>query len=428
MRTLRSFAAAGFLVVMTAGCGSRDSEPASPVAPESAGVPIEVPAPEHREVADDHFVSGKIVVKIEAGYDLDDFNEAWGTTTDVLVEGTTFAQLDLPGEYADPREYLDDYQAWEGCELAELLYRTESPESQQGTVPFFESDATSETVTDQGAMDRIGAPAAHAVSTGAGVIVAIVDTGVDFTHPDLAPRQAPGGRDFVDDDLDPADVAVGLDSDGDLVPDEAAGHGTHVAGLVRAVAPGAQLLAVRVLDSEGAGTSVGVARGIRWAAAQGADVINLSLGMYHDSWVIKEAVHDAVDDFGVVIVAAAGNAGRDDRRHFPSRLSRVIGVAATDADDLKAPFSNYGSKVSLSAPGVGLVSTWLQQGYASWSGTSMATPLVSGAAALRLQRFPGTSPADMEDALQDAAQPLAEGHAWSGRMGAGLLQVVPILY
>lgn len=427
MSTLRLFAAAG-LLVMASGCGSRDSEPASPVAPAPpAAVPIEVPAPEHREAADDDFVHGKIVVKIEDGYDLDDFNEAWGTTTDLVVEGTNFAQLDLPGEYADPRDYVDDYQGWEGCELAELLYRTESPESQQGTVPFFESDATSESVTDQGAMDRIGATAAHAYATGAGVIVAIVDTGVDFAHPDLAPHQAPGGRDFVDGDFDPADAAVGLDSDGDSVPDEAAGHGTHVAGLVHAVAPAAQLLAVRVLDSEGVGTSVGVARGIRWAAAQGADVINLSLGMYHDAWVIKEAVHDVVDDHGVVVVAAAGNAGRDDRRHFPSRLSRVIGVAATDADDMKAPFSNYGSRVSLSAPGVGLVSTWLEQGYASWSGTSMATPLVSGAAALRLQLFPGTLPADMEDELEAAAHPLAEGHVWSGRMGAGLLQVLPIL-
>lgn len=420
-----------FLVVLLlplAGCGSRDTESSSPVGPSPAAVPIEIPAPEHRESADNDFVSGKVVVKLEPGFDLDDFNDTWGTTTEVIVEGTAFAQLDLPGEYADPRDYLDGMQGWEGCERAELLFRTKSPESQQGTVPFFEASATSDSVTDQDAMDRIGATAAHAVATGSGVIVAIIDTGVDFTHPDLAAFQAPGGWDFVDGDDLPSDEAVGLDSDDDNVPDEGAGHGTHVAGLVHAVAPGAQLLAVRVLDSEGAGTSVGVARGIRWAAAHGADVINLSLGMYHDAYVIKEAVQDAVDDHGVVVVAAAGNAGRDDRRHFPSRMSRVISVAATDATDHKAPFSNYGSQVTLSAPGVGLVSTWLSHGYASWSGTSMATPLVSGAAALRLQLFPATSPAAMTEELEDAAAALPEGHIWSGRMGAGLLQVLPILY
>ena len=413
------------------GCGSREDAVPSPTGPSPSSpspsvtalpVPESIPAEGPR----DEVVSGKIVVELHYDTDIEAFNSVWGTTTDAVVEGTHYAQLDLPGEDADPYDYIDGMQGWEGCDLAEPLYHLDSPESRQGTIPFFESSATSETVTDQGAMDRIGATAAHMMATGAGVIVAIVDTGIDATHPDLAASLAPGGRDFIDGDDFPMDAPTGLDSDGDALPDEAAGHGTHVAGLVHAVAPDAQLLAVRVLDSEGVGTSVGVARGILWAAAHGADVINLSLGMYTEAAVIRQAIHDVVDDGGVVVIAAAGNAGRNDRRHFPSRMSRVIAVAATDPYDLKATFSNYGPSVLVSAPGVGLVSCWLDHGYASWSGTSMSTPLVSGAAALRLQLRPGTTPAEMADALDATGAPLPDGYVWSGRMGS-LLQAAPLL-
>ena len=412
------------------GCGSRDASGPSPTAPSptgtSAPVPESIPTDLSEGTRGHDVVAGKIVVKLRFDADLDEFNLVWGTTTEILVEGTLYAQLDLPGEDASPYDYTAAMQGWDGCDVAEPLYHMDSPESRQGTIPFFESSATSDTVIDQSAMDRIGVAAAHALATGAGVIVAIVDTGVDSTHPDLASHMAPDGWDFVDGDDLPMDARAGLDADGDGMPDEAAGHGTHVAGLVHAVAPDAALMAVRVLDSEGVGTSVGVARGIRWAAAHGADVINLSLGMYADAYVIKEAIQDVVGDTGSVVIAAAGNAGMDDRRHFPSRLSRVISVASTDADDLKATFSNYGPRILVSAPGVGLISPWLDHGYASWSGTSMSAPLVSGAAALRLQLFPGTTPADMADAIDATVAPLPEGYAWSGRMG-GLLQLGPLL-
>ena len=419
----------GIIALALAGCGSRqgaDPSPAGPSGFEDAAVPVDFQSTLADPGDSPDFVPGKIVVNLYYDVDIDDFNAAWGTTMEVLVEGTHYAQLDLPGEDANPYDYTAGMLGWDGCDGAEPLYHAESPESQQGTIPFFEGDATSDTVTDQGAITRIGATAAQALATGAGVIVAIVDTGIDHTHPDLAAHMAPGGRDFVDGDAFPMDERAGLDLDGDAIPDEAAGHGTHVAGLVHAVAPDALLLAVRVLDSEGMGTSVGVARGIRWAAAHGARVINLSLGMYTDAYVIKDAIQDAVEDAGVVVIAAAGNAGMNDRRHFPSRMSRVISVAATDANDLKAGFSNYGPSVLVSAPGVGLISPWLDHGYASWSGTSMSTPLVSGAVALRLQLFPGTLPRDMADAIEETSAPLADGYAWSGRVG-GLLQANSLL-
>jgi subtilisin family serine protease len=179
-------------------------------------------------------------------------------------------------------------------------------------------------------------------------------------------------------------------------------------------------MAVRVLDSDGIGTSVSVARGIRFAVDNGADVINLSLGMYVRADVIRDAIEQA-RDAGVVVVTAGGNRGLDDRDHFPSRLSETIAVAATDANDLKADFSNYGPHINVAAPGVGLLSTYLDHGYAVWSGTSMAAPLVSGGAALRLEVHPG-NPEDLTDALEESSAEFHhEGRPYNGKLGDGRL-------
>jgi subtilisin family serine protease len=294
-------------------------------------------------------------------------------------------------------------------------------------MPFYEGDAVPQDVVDQDAMLRIHSAEAHAVARGSGVTVAILDTGIDASHPDLVASVAMVGWDFVDDDATPTDEADGIDQDGDGTADEAAGHGTHVAGLVHAAAPGATLMAVRVLDSEGIGTAVSVACGIRFAAQNGARVINLSLGMYADADIIKDAIRDA-QDAGVVAVCAAGNLGVDDRDHFPSRLSEVISVAATDPEDLKADFSNFSPSVTLSAPGVGLLSTFLNHGYATWSGTSMATPLVSAAAALRLEIEPGIAPSELRQAVaHDAFEPDYEGFVYDGKMGEGRLDLLGVV-
>lgn len=383
----------------------------APGVPHGAGVPV---------------VPGKVVAKLMPGETWVDFDQAWGTRTERQLAGSGYAVVALPSPGADPWGFVVEMVASPECADAEPLYVTESPESQQGTVPFFEGDATPQTVQDQEALSRIGVPAAHAVATGAGITVAVLDTGVDATHPDLAGVVSPLGIDFVDGDNEPRDDAVGLDADGDGRLDEAAGHGTHVAGLVHAVAPAATILAIRVLDSEGNGSSATLAEGIRWAAHNGADIINLSLGMYADAHVVKEAIDDAID-LGIAVVAAAGNRGVLDDRHFPSRMSHVICVSATDALDLKASFSNYGENTRISAPGVGLVAPWRDHGYASWSGTSMATPLVAGAAALRLEVSPWMSPDALIDALESSARVTPPGYPWSNGMGAGLLRASHLL-
>jgi subtilisin family serine protease len=230
----------------------------------------------------------------------------------------------------------------------------------------------------QWGLDAIGAEAAWTVTRGAGVVVAVVDTGVAAT-PDLVGRLVPGWN--------------AIDHTDDAVDDN--GHGTHVAGTVAeiegnglaesGVAPEASILPVKVLDASGSGSDVDVAAGIVWAADHGAQIINLSLGGPEPSGVLADGVAYARSK-GVLIVAAAGNDGGT--VGVPARLAGVVAVGAVGSDEVRAPFSAGGSALDLVAPGVGILQQTLDGagGLAdrSWSGTSMASPHVAGVAALAL--------------------------------------------
>jgi thermitase len=267
--------------------------------------------------------------------------------------------------------------------------------------------------TGQEALTRLGVSAAHATSRGAGVTVAVVDTGVSAAHPSLQDRLAGPGVDVIDGDSSPDDVANGIDDDGDGRIDEAAGHGTHVAGIVAAVAPDARVLPVRVLDSDGVGSVFGVAEGLRTALAAGADVVNLSLGGTEVSEVLAEAIGDAGED--AVVVASAGNSGTT-QRQYPAAAEGVLSVASVGASDARSVFSNHGW-VDVAAPGESIVSTFPGGGYASWGGTSMAAPFVAGQAALLL-------PGGGEDATARAVQ-VIRNTAVPGdpQLGAGRVDV-----
>jgi subtilisin family serine protease len=230
----------------------------------------------------------------------------------------------------------------------------------------------------QWGLDAIGADAAWAVTRGAGVVVAVVDTGV-APAPDLDGRLLPGWNAIARSD--------------DAADDN--GHGTHVAGTVAevggnglaesGVAPEASILPVKVLDSTGAGSDADVAAGIVWAADHGARIINLSLGGSQPSTVLADGVAYARSR-GVLIVAAAGNDGG--AVGVPARLAGVVAVGAVDSNRVRAPFSAGGRALDLVAPGVDILQQTLDGagGYAdrSWSGTSMASPQVAGVAALAL--------------------------------------------
>jgi subtilisin len=227
---------------------------------------------------------------------------------------------------------------------------------------------------------RIFADVAHASGNrGAGIRVAILDTGMDYSHEDLAANYR-GGYDFVFDDQDPYD-------------DSTFSHGTHVAGIVAAkenglgvvgVAPDAELLAVKVLDGAGFGTEDWIIAGIEWAVLNGAHIINLSI-QGPDSQGLKDACDAAYYDAGVLLVAAGGNslAGGGPVR-YPAAYDSVIAVTATNKLDVPGYFAPVGDVIELAAPGVDVLSTVAGGRYDLLSGTSQAAPHVAGAAALYL--------------------------------------------
>jgi subtilisin family serine protease len=260
---------------------------------------------------------------------------------------------------------------------------------------------------------------AQRLSTGAGVRVAVLDTGVDRTHPALAGRLLPG-FDFVDYDDDPSEEG----SEADV----AFGHGTHVAGLVALVAPAAMIMPVRVLDPDGQGNAWVLAEALLYAVDpdgdpdtdDGAHVINLSLGTTTRTRIFDAAVelatcsaafdNDLADPGydadaarcsqkrGVIIAAAAGNDGSSSALEYPAAETSTHGLAAVGAsaaNTRRASFSNYGSWVRFAAPGEGITSSVPGGGYGTWSGTSMAAPLFAGTAALVRAINPNMKPDDI---------------------------------
>lgn len=214
---------------------------------------------------------------------------------------------------------------------------------------------------------------------GAGPVVAVVDTGVDLDHPDLAGKLLPG-QSFV----------TGWET-----PDDDNGHGTHCAGTIAAIqdngvgiagmSAGAKVLPVKVLGSDGSGSVADVAAGITWAANSGANIISLSLGGTSKSAALDEAIAFATGK-GVLVIGAAGNAGSS-RQSYPAASPGVLSVGATDIRDARASFSNYGpSWVEVAAPGVEILSTTPGGTYESFSGTSMSAPFVAGLAALMWEK------------------------------------------
>ncbi len=259
---------------------------------------------------------------------------------------------------------------------------------------------------------------AHAISRGSGVRVAVLDTGVQRSHPFLSGSLHPSGYDFVDLDSSPDEVADGQDNDGDGKVDEGYGHGTHVAGILHLVAPEAQILPVRVLDSEGRGTHFRTASAILYAAREGAEVINLSLGSTQSSWVLREAVRGAARR-GAVVVSAAGNQGGDVKQ-YPAAEDCVVAVTALDGQDRRSDFASYGNWVNLAAPGENIYSPFPVDGFAWWGGTSMAAPFAAGQAALLFGVDSGLTPRQVGALLGGTASSIqAQNPQDHALLGAG---------
>jgi subtilisin family serine protease len=273
---------------------------------------------------------------------------------------------------------------------------------------------------NQSSMGQILAAEAHENSTGDGVVVAVVDSGVN-NHWYLKDKIVPGW-DFVDNDADATDEQNGIDDNDNGYIDEGYGHGTHVAGIVSLVAPDAQIMPLRVQDSDGDGWSYMVAEAIQYATDNGADVINVSLSITCRTSVLRWAT-DYAKNHGVVVVASAGNQGSD-HINWPARFSNTAAVAAVDENDVKASFSNYSSDVKVSAPGVDIYSAYGEGVFAWWSGTSQAAPMVSGGAALLLSADPSLTAFQVKNKLKNKADNIdAENPDYIGELGGGRLNL-----
>ena len=287
----------------------------------------------------------------------------------------------------------------------------------------------------QWALDRLEAETVWRKTKGRGVVVAVVDSGVRTRHADLRSHLLKG-RDFASPGTPPEDTN---------------GHGTHVTGIITAVAgnhrgvaglaPATTILPVRVLDRHGEGGSDDVARGIVWAADQGADVINLSLTLRRSDTATKAAVAYAISK-DVVVVAAAGNNGcsgtAGSATTFPAAYPGVIGVGALNQNSKVASYSSCGSFVDVVAPGSGIISTMIgrpaaslgcgKRGYCTMNGTSMAAPYVSASAALLIARMGRDTPASQIAAIVTRKADDLGVKGWDRSTGAGCISPKRMLY
>ena len=337
-------------------------------------------------------------------------------------------------------------------------------------LPVYAITPDDEYYAEQWYMDTMGAPTAWDEETGDGsVVVAVLDTGVDLNHPDLEDNiwvnSGEVAGDGIDNDgngfIDDVNGYDFVDEDGTAVPDQFGGfdvdavsHGTVIAGIVGAVGDNVEgmaginwnveLMSVRILDSNGVGDSNLATDGVDYAVENGADVINLSFTGFDRDDRLRLALKRAYNA-GVVVVAAVGNADNggvniDNRPIFPACYGEkasedwILGVASTDINDVKSDFSNYGSTCTdISAPGEDVFATVYQdddwpafvEGFyeSGWSGTSMASPMVAGAAALLKSRYSSLTPNDIKSALRLSVDPVTATGDAVGKMGAGRLNI-----
>lgn len=314
----------------------------------------------------------------------------------------------------------DDVNAAEAAPVAAIVLDSvdQPPEAIEAIAPSAVSLPNDPYVDKQWALEQINVGELWGVTSGgSGVVVAVLDTGIDSDHEDLAGKVI-GEANFTDSPT-AADIY---------------GHGTNVAGIIAAysdnglgvagVAPQSYLLNVKVAGDGGRCNASDVARGIVWAVDNGANIINLSLELATPSLILEEAINYAWEN-GVVIIAAAGNSGNQEPV-YPAAYEHVIAVAATEQDDTRAVLSNYGEWVDVAAPGFDIYSTLTGGGYGYKSGTSFAAPYVSGLAAILFATLSdsngnGRNNDEVMAALENGCQQVTTFEVGNGRVDANIM-------
>ncbi|MGA9771334.1 MAG: S8 family serine peptidase [Blastocatellia bacterium] len=403
----------------------------------------------YAQSGDEDFVKGEVVVEIKPGVSIDAINARYGTTTKQRIYGTNIYRLATPKGKKEKklRKKIAKNDDVLSASLNPVIatpinvfgravidFPGGKPTTGQGRPQYI----TQQLIANFDEVQRR--------ASGANVIVAVIDTGIDRSHPDIKDHL------WTDAGEVPSDQ---IDNDGDGLVDDVfgwnflsnnsdtmerpgnpqssiAGHGTFIAGLIALVAPGARIMPVSAFSTDGVSDAFTVAQGIKYAVDHGARVINLSFGTTEDSVVLHDAVAYA-QQRGVLLIAAVGNEnkGNDAGPQFPANWNlEVMGVAALDSSNRKAGFSNFGSNVSVSAPGVNLVSLYPETNntpdYALWSGTSFAAPLATAEAALILEDNPTRQ--DVRGIIENTATGIDDNNpGFKGKLGKGRIDPLKAL-
>lgn len=270
---------------------------------------------------------------------------------------------------------------------------------------------TTETPNIPWGIKHIRAPQAWGKSKGDRIRIGVIDTGADFTHPDL--RHC---------------LSYGINLlNRHMMPNDDNGHGTHIAGTIAAsskqrgivgVAPQAMIHPIKAFDHQGSAFVSDIISGIDWCVKNQIHIINMSFGMKTYSRALESAVRNAYQS-GVIIVASSGNEGKQATIDYPARLRQVIAVGATTRRGQIANFSNNSKNIDIYAPGEKIYSTWLRGKYHELSGTSMATSHVTGVIALMLSRRPGLKPLQIKSLIKKNARLILK----SGKGGLGIKEI-----
>lgn len=359
-----------------------------------------------------------VVVHVQPGVNAAALAADYKTTVGYHAAGTMLYSLYVPAG-SDEASFITRLNGDSRVVYAESEDSLENPESTGTQIHFaFDKGPNAGAYINQKAYFQVDGVNTATLSTGAGVIVAVLDTGATFTHPALRGHLLPGFN-----ALAPGTAPLDL-PDGKV--NNATGHGTMIAGLIARLAPGAKIMPVRVLNGDGIGTTLPIVAGVHWAITHGAKVINMSFG----SPVPADALSEAMDEAslaGVVLVASAGNDSADVPR-YPAVCEYVISVAAVESNNVKSAYSNFGPLVRVVAPGTGIRSTYWTGGYANWSGTSFAAPFVTAEAVLLRSAFPRMAAEDVVSRIRSTAHSVdANNPSYQKMLGAGIIDIAQAL-
>jgi thermitase len=376
-----------------------------------------------------NFVPRQVIVELrQPSVSIEEINVDYGSTTLLRYSDDSDLYLLKLSTRSGVQDTVDQMTSDDRLLYSEPNYVAEPPE---GGARHSAWGVSTDAPTSQNyAATALNLSAAHSISLGEGSTVAVLDTGAQLDHPALrANFEGVKRYDFVGNDNNPTERKVGADADGDGITDDLFGHGTHVAGIVDIVAPKAKIMPIRVLDTEGYGNVFTIARAISYAERNGADVINLSLGSRSPSRLLQQVIRDATAD-GVLVAAAAGNSNST-VPHYPAAGNGVtasadglVAVTSVDIYSQRSDFANYGTWVDVAAPGEAIRSAFPVDRYAYWSGTSMATPFVSGEAALVHAVYGSLDPEGVEGKIRCSARSLLlTDPIYGGMLGTGRADV-----